>query len=168
MDILTQVGLPLISLTLMLFGLFSLIFVPILPSLVVMWVGPLLFGLLDGFDTPASLVLFGVITLLMVAGSLVDNLLMGAGARSSGASWSTITLALLAGMLGSLFLPLFGGILLSLAALFALEYYRQRSWRSALASTKNMALGCGWAVVARFALGLVMIALYLGWVFWAR
>jgi uncharacterized protein YqgC (DUF456 family) len=167
-EILTQVGLPIITLTLMLFGLFSLIFVPILPSLVVMWAGPLLFGLLDGFHTTASVVLFAIITLLMVAGSLVDNLLMGAGARRSGASWTAITIALVAGMVGSLFLPLFGGILLSLVALFALEYYRQRNWRAALDSTKSMALGCGWAVVARFALGLVMIGLYLGWLFWAR
>jgi len=31
-----------------------------------------------------------------------------------------------------------------------------------------MTLGCGWAVVARFGIGLVMISLYLGWVIWAR
>jgi len=168
LEILTQVGLPIIVLTLMLFGLFSLIFVPILPSLVIIWAGPLLFGLLSGFNTPAGIFLFGLITLLMIAGSLVDNLLMGAGARRSGASWTAITIALAAGMLGSLFLPIFGGILLSLVALFALEYYRQRSWRSALESTKNMAVGCGWAVVMRFGLGVVMIGLYLGWLFWFR
>jgi uncharacterized protein len=168
LEFLTQVGLPIVALTLMLFGLFSLVFVPILPSLVIVWLGPLLFGLVDGFHTQAGILLFAIITVLMIAGSLVDNLLMGAGARRGGAGWGAITIALVAGMVGSLFLPVVGGILLSMAALFALEYFRQRSWRSALESTKNMAIGCGWAVAARFLLGLVMICLFLGWVFWFR
>ncbi len=168
MEILTQIGLPLIVLTLMIFGLFSLVFVPILPSLVIIWAGALIFGLVDGIQSTAAWIFFAAITLLMIAGSLIDNILMGASARRTGASWTSVTIALVAGMIGSIFLPLFGGILLSLAALFAIEYIRQRNWRSAFVSTKSMALGCGWAVVARFAMGLLMIGLYLGWLFFAR
>ena len=168
MEILTQVGLPLIVLTIMIFGLFSLVFVPILPSLVIIWAGALIFGLVNGIQTTVAWILFAAITLLMIAGSLVDNVLMGASARRTGASWTSITVALVAGMIGSIFLPLFGGILLSLVALFAIEYFRQRNWRYAFESTKSMAVGCGWAVVLRFAMGLVMIGLYLGWLFFAR
>jgi uncharacterized protein YqgC (DUF456 family) len=168
LEILTQIGVPLIVLTVMIFGLFSLIFVPILPSLIIIWIGPLIFGLVDGFKTTASIILFAVISLLMIGGSLVDNVLMGASARKTGASWTSITVALIAGMIGSIFMPLFGGILLSLAALFAIEYFRQRNWRNALESTKSMALGCGWAVVVRFLIGLMMIGLYLAWLFLAR
>ena len=93
---------------------------------------------------------------------------MGASAHRTGASLANVTVALVAGMIGSFFLPLFGGILLSLVALFALEYWRQRNWRSAFTSTKSMALGCGWAVVARFMIGLVMIGLYGAWVICGR
>ena len=168
MEIITQIGLPLILLTLMIFGVFSLVLLPVLPGLVIIWIGALIFGLVDGFHTTGSLILFGVISLLMVGGSLVDNLLMGASARRTGASLVNVTVALVAGMVGSIFLPVFGGILLSLVALFALEYWRQRNWRRAFASTKSMALGCGWAVVARFMIGLLMIGLYGGWVLWAR
>jgi len=167
-EFLTQIGLPLVVITIMIFGLSSLVLMPILPGLVIIWVGPALFALLNGFSGPASIILFVAITLLMIAGNLVDNLLMGASARRTGASWVTITLAMVAGFVGSFFLPIFGGILVSLLALFAFELIRQHDLRVAFASTKGMALGCGWAVVARFSIGLVMIALYLAWLFWAR
>lgn len=168
MEILTQIGLPLIMLTLMIFGLLSLVLVPILPGLVIIWAGAVIFGLVNGIHTTAAWILLASITLLMIAGSLVDNVLMGASARRTGASWTSITIALVAGMIGSIFLPVFGGILLSLVALFAIEYFRQRDWKNAFESTKSMALGCGWAVVLRFAMGLLMIGLYLGWLFFAR
>ena len=168
MEILTQIGLPLVLLTVMIFGLFSLVFVPILPGLTIVWAAQLIFGLVNGFNSTAAIVLFVISSILMIAGSLVDNILMGASATKTGASLTNVTVALVAGMIGSFFLPLFGGILLSLAALFALEFWRRRNWRTAFESTKSMALGCGWAVVARFGIGLVMIALYLGWVIWAR
>ena len=167
MEIFLQVGVPLIRLTVMIFGLLSLVFVPILPGLVIIWVAALVFGLVSGFTTTGWW-LFGGITLLMLVGSVVDNFLMGAQAQKTGASLTSVTVALVAGMIGSFFLPLFGGIALSLVALFGLEYYRRRDWRAALTSTKGMALGCGWAVVARFAMGLVMIGLYGGWVFWGK
>lgn len=168
MEVLSQIGLPLIALTIMLFGLFSLVFLPILPGLVIIWAGALIFGLVNGFNTILGIIFFIAISLLMIAGSLVDNLLMGTSARKTGASWAAITIALTAGMIGSIFLPLFGGILLSLVALFAFEFFRQRDWRSALNSTRGMALGCGWSVAARLAIGVVMIGLYLAWVSWAR
>lgn len=163
-----QTGITLILLTLMIFGLFSLVFIPILPGLVIIWAGAFIYGLVFGFTTPAAWILFGLITALMIGGSLIDNVLMGASARRTGAGWLSITVAMVAGMIGSIFLPLFGGILLSLAALFIIEYIRQRNWKTALISTKSMALGCGWAVVARFGMGAVMIALYGGWVLWGR
>jgi uncharacterized protein YqgC (DUF456 family) len=135
MEILTQIGIPLILLTVMLFGLFSLVLLPILPGLVIIWAAALVFGWVNGFATTAGIILFGIITVLMIAGSLVDNLLMGASARKTSASLTSVTIALVAGMIGSIFLPLFGGILLSLAALFALEVYRRRNWREAFEST---------------------------------
>jgi len=167
-EILAQTGITLILLTVMIFGWFSLIFIPIVPGLTVIWAAQLVFGLIFGFHTTAAIILFVISSLLMIAGSLVDNLLMGSSAAKTGASLTNVTVALVAGAIGSIFLPLFGGILLSLAALFALEYWRRRNWRSAFESTKSMALGCGWAVVARFGIGLVMIALYVAWLIWAQ
>lgn len=74
----------------------------------------------------------------------MDNIMMGANARGSGASWLSIGVALLAAIIGSLLLPPFGGLLFGVAAIFLVEYLRIKDWRKALESTKGLALGCGW------------------------
>jgi hypothetical protein len=163
MEIFTSVGLPLITLGVMLFGLAAIVFLPVLPGLVIIWLAALVYGLVTGFST-VGIIISIIITALMIFGSLVDNILMGASASKTGASWWAITLALIAGMAGSFFWPPFGGLIASLVVLFAIEVIRLRNWRKALESTRSMALGCGWAVVARLGLGLVMISLWGIWV----
>src|SRR5512133_2941224 len=87
----------------MLFGLFSLI-IPVLPGLVIMWVPVLVYGLLTGFNWTSG-ILFAIITILMLVGNLVDNVIMGQRARAQGASWVAIAVALAAGVVGSLVFP---------------------------------------------------------------
>ena len=76
------------------------------------------------------------------------------------------TLAVVAGVLGSLIFPPFGGLVAALLGLFAVELYRLRDWRRAMSSTRSMAIGCGWAAVIRFGIGTVMILLFLAWMQW--
>ena len=85
----------------MIFGLLSLS-VPLIPGLVIIWVPILIYGLIHGF-TLGSGIIFGVITVLLIIGNLLDNILMGTGARQKGASWAAILLALLGGLIGTLF-----------------------------------------------------------------
>jgi uncharacterized protein YqgC (DUF456 family) len=153
-----------VILAIMLFGLFSLL-IPVLPGLVIIWVPTLVYGLVTGFTWASGLV-FALITLLMIAGSLVDNVIMGASARQQGASWVAIAVALGAGLLGSLVFPPFGGLIAALLGLFAVEFFRLQDLRKALESTRGMAIGCGWAALIRFGIGVVMIALWGGWVIW--
>ena len=153
----------LILLGVMIFGLACIVILPVLPGLVIIWLAALVYGLVTGFTT-VGIIISILITALMIFGSLVDNILMGASASKTGASWWAITLALIAGMAGSFFWPPFGGLIASLVVLFAIEVIRLRNWRKALESTRSMALGCGWAVVARLGLGLVMISLWGIWV----
>jgi uncharacterized protein YqgC (DUF456 family) len=157
-----NVSLQAAVLIVMLAGLASLI-IPVVPGLVIIWVAALGYGIATGFDLAGGLI-FGAMTVLMIIGSLVDNVLMGAKARQTGATWWGLTLALLAGLVGGLLLPPFGGVLAALVVLFLVEYIRLRDARSALNSTRAMAIGCGWAFVARVAIGMVMVA---AWVFWA-
>jgi uncharacterized protein YqgC (DUF456 family) len=101
----------------------------------------------------------------MIVGSLIDNVLIGASAKQKGASWWAIGAALLGAVAGSILLPPLGGLLFAMAALFLVEYFRVKNWRKALDTTGGMAMGCGWAVAARLAIGAVMIALWLLWAF---
>jgi uncharacterized protein YqgC (DUF456 family) len=72
---LTDVLLKTLTLTVMVIGLFGLA-VPIVPGLVIMWLGALGYGLFAGFGV-LGWIMFALITILMIVGSVVDNILMG-------------------------------------------------------------------------------------------
>ena len=149
------------TLVIMLLGLVLLI-IPIFPGITVIWVAALLYGFVAGFDTLGIIVLV-IITLGMIAGVSADNLLMGAGARQGGASWLTIIVALIAGIVGMLLFPPIGGFIAIPLAIFLLELLRVREWRGAWRAMKGLALGWGLSFLVRFGIGLVMIAIWLGW-----
>ena len=151
-----------ILLAVMLFGLLGLI-IPLLPGLVIIWVAALVYGIVYGFGWGSGAV-FALMTVLMLVGSVIDNFIMGANAKQQGASWVAIAISMVLGIAGSIAFPPFGGLIAALLGLFAYEFYRLKDWRKAFASTKSMAIGCGWATVIRAAMGAVMIGL---WVFWA-
>lgn len=147
---------------LMLVGLVGLI-LPIFPGLLVMWLAALGYGVLYDFGT-LGIVLFVVITILVVAGSLVDNVLMGAGALKGGASWVTMLVAMAAGVLGTLALPPVGGFIAAPLAILLLEYSRLKDWDKAWQALKGMATGWGLSFVARFVIGLIVMGLWWLWV----
>lgn len=144
-----------------LFGLFGLI-VPAFPGLTVMWVLIFAYGLIFGFDLSGA-ILFGLISVLAVAGMLSDNVLMLGKARQGGAKWRSIFLASVAGFFGSILLTPIGGVALTLLALYLSEYADRRDKRESWEVTKQMALGWGWAFVVRFSLGVVMMILWGVW-----
>jgi uncharacterized protein YqgC (DUF456 family) len=146
----------------MLVGLFGLI-IPIFSGIVVIWLAALGYGIVIGF-TPLGTAMFVGITLLMLLGTIVDNLLMGAGARQGGASWLTIGVALLAGVVGTILFPPLGGLIAAPLAVFIVEYFRHRNWRIAWHALVGLAAGWGAAFVVRFGIGVVMIVLWWLWV----
>lgn len=154
-----------ITLLIMGVGLFSLA-VPILPGLTIIWLAALGYGVVSGL-TPVGWVVFAFLTLLFIAGGLVDNILMGTKAHKEGASWLTVLLGMLAGVIGTLALPPFGGLIAAPLAVLLLEYLRQRDLQKALASLRGLAVGWGTAFVVRFFIGVVMISTWLLWV-WFR
>ena len=152
-----------IPLIFMLVGLFGLI-IPIFPGLVVIWLSALFFGLVAGFGT-LGIIMFILITLGMVVGSVVDNFLMGAGARVGGASWLTITVGIIAGVLGTFLLPFIGGIILAPLAILLMEYLKKRDWKAAWQATRGLLFGWGLSFLVRFAIGLFMVGAWLIWAF---
>lgn len=137
--------------------------VPVFPGLVVIWLLALLYGILTGFGTLGA-ILFVIMTALAILGEISDNLLMSKKARQEGARWLSIAFAFVAGIVCSIvFTPLIG-IAAALGGLFLAELLFSKDHKKALAVTKGMAIGWGWAFVARFGVGLMMIAL---WAIWA-
>jgi uncharacterized protein YqgC (DUF456 family) len=156
-----QVSLQAVALLIMLVSLVALI-VPIFPGLIVIWLVSLGYGLVTGF-TLKGWIIFGILTVLVVIGNLIDNILMGAKARKSGAAWLSIGLGIVAGIVGSLAFPPFGGIIGAPLILFLVEFIRVRQARQALNSVGALIIGWGWSFVARFIIGLLMIGLWLVW-----
>ena len=137
--------------------------VPIFPGLLIIWLSALGYGVVVGFDLTGGII-FAIMTVLAIAGSVADNILMGAGARTTGVSCSTIALVLLAGILGTLALPPFGGLIAAPLAVFALEYYHKRDWKQARQAVFGLAAGWGIGFAARFTSGVLINGLWWLWV----
>lgn len=146
---------------LMLVGLLGLI-VPLYPGLVIMWLAALGYGILSGFST-LGIVLFVIITLLMVVGSVGDNLLVGATTRKGGVPWKTIIIALVAGVAGTALLPPVGGIIAVPLVIMVMEYLRVRDWNQAWLALRGLATGWGLAYVVRLGFGFLTMILWWLW-----
>jgi len=149
------------TLVIMFVGLFGLV-VPVFPGIAVIWLAALGYGVATGFTT-LGWVLFAVITVLFVTGAVIDNVLMSAKAHKEGAAWSSLVLGILAGILGTIFFPPFGGLIAAPLVLLLLEYLRQRDFKKALATLRGLAIGWGLAFVVRFLIGAAMIGIWLVW-----
>jgi hypothetical protein len=147
-------------------GLFSLL-TYIVPGLTIIWIAALVYGIVKGF-TVSTGIIFGVITLLMLGGNIVDNLTMGASAKKTGASWLSIAVALVAGVAGTFLLPPFGGILFAAVGILVVEWIRNKNLEAGLRSTGGILKGCGLGVILRFGIGVIMIGLWVLWVVLAR
>ena len=120
-----RVAIESLSLFFIVMGLFGLL-VPVFPGLVVIWIATLAYGLISpgAFDA-LGWGMFVPITLLMLFGSVVDNLLMAKKARDKKAAWTSIGLGILAGIVFSMLLPPVGGIIAAPLTLFLAEYLRR-------------------------------------------
>jgi uncharacterized protein YqgC (DUF456 family) len=151
----------------MLVGLLGL-FVPGFPGLWIIWLSALLYGVLSGGFNWLTGFLFVIISILTLVGSFGDNVLMGAGARKGGASWLSIILGGVAGILGTILFPPFGGLVAAPLTVLLLEYLRKRNIRQAFYAVRGLAIGWGLTFFLRFGVGIVMILLWLLWAWQGR
>ena len=161
-----QFGLQTITLFVLFLGLLGLI-VPVFPGLTVMWLATLVFAILQsvgGLMTGWDWFLFVLITLLMIGGNIVDNLIIASKMRGHEIPWKNILLCYAAGIIVSLFFTPLIGLIASPVALLGLEYLRFRDWKQARESMKVFLVGWGASFAARFGIGFLMIVF---WALWA-
>ena len=163
---LLQVALETFTLFALLVGLVGLI-VPVFPGLTIMWLATLVYALaqnaahkMTGWDWFA----FVIITLLMIGGNIVDNIIIARKMRDQFIPWSSILLAFTAGIIASIFFTPLIGLVASPLGLFLAELRRLKNRDAAINSTKAYMIGWGWAFGARFIIGLAMIG---SWMLWA-
>ena len=160
-----QVLLETLTLFVLLVGLFGLI-VPVFPGLTIMWLATVVFaliqnarGLMDGWDW----FLLFLMTVLMITGNIVDNVIIAAKMRDKYVPWSSIILSFIAGIVVSIFLTPIAGLIASPLSLLLMEYIRLRDRGKAFDTTKAYLIGAGWAFLARFTIGLMMVGVWMLW-----
>ena len=161
-----QIILEVFTLFVLLVGLLGLI-VPVFPGLTVMWLGTLVYALIQnaaGNMTGWKWFLFGLITVLMIIGNIADNLIIARKMRDKYIPWSSILWAFAAGIVASLFFTPLIGLVAAPAGLFLAESSRLKNRDAAIDSTKAYMIGWGWAFGVRFFIGLLMTGF---WILWA-
>lgn len=170
------------ALFLMLVGLLGVI-LPVVPGLALIWLGALIFAIVDSFSRISPLV-FVFLTVLTIVGISAEIWMTQLGAKFGGATFKSQLVGLAGGVAGALLIPLMGGVfevLLGpvlggilgaiLAALGAVigsivgvlgaEYHRLKEWNPAFKA------GCGWllgwlaSVIFQLSVGASMIGIFL-------
>ncbi len=160
-----QIGLQTLTLFAMLVGLAGLI-VPVFPGLTVMWLAALVYaliqsasGLMSGWDW----FLFALITLLMIGGNVLDNVIIAAKMRGHEIPWKNILLCYAVGIVVSLFFTPLAGLVAAPLTLLGLEYLRFRDRKLAFESGRVFMIGWGASFAARFGVGFLMIVFWMLW-----
>jgi uncharacterized protein YqgC (DUF456 family) len=164
-ELLVQVILETLTLFALIVGLLGLI-VPVFPGLVIMWLGTLVYALLQqaaGEMSGWKWFIFGIITLLMITGSVADNLIIARKMRDKYVPWSSILFAFGASLVASIFFTPLIGLVAAPVGLFLAESRRLKDRDAAVDSTKAYMIGWGWAFGVRFLIGLVMIGFWMIW-----
>ena len=154
-----------LTLLVLVIGLVGLI-MPVFPGLVVMWLATLVYALLQataGRMTGWDWFLFALITILMVVGSIVDNIIIARKMRDHFVPWSSIFFAFGASLVASIFFTPLIGLAAAPVGLFLAEMRRLKNRDEAITSTKAYMIGWGWAFGARVLVGLVMIGFWMLW-----
>ena len=161
-----QVIVQTFTLFFMLVGLFGLI-VPVFPGLTVMWLAALVYALVQsasGLMGWVDWLSFALITLFMIGGNIVDNIIIASKMRGHEIPWKTIILCYIVGIVVSLFFTPLAGLVASPLALLGLEYLRFRDQKLAFESAKVFMIGWGASFAARFGVGILMV---IFWALWA-
>ena len=156
-----RVGVETLTLFTLIIGTAGLI-VPVFPGLVINWVAILIYGVLSGFGIKGWII-FVLVTILMMVGNVIDNILMGKKARESGASWLSIGTGYAASLVVSLTFSPIAGLAAAPVGVFLVEFIRRRKWREALSVSWSLMVGWGWSIGIRIAIGLAMIGLWMIW-----
>ena len=156
-----RVGVETLTLTALIIGTAGLI-IPVFPGLVVNWIAILFYGLVSGFGIKGWII-FSLVTILMIVGNVIDNVMMGKKAHESGASWLSISFAYAISLVVSVLLTPIAGLAAAPISVFLVEFIRRKKWREALKVAWSLMLGWGWSIGIRILIGVVMILLWMIW-----
>ena len=156
-----RVGVETLTLFALIVGTAGLV-VPVFPGLVINWLAILIYGVVSGFGVKGWIV-FTLVTILMIIGNVIDNIMMGKKARESGASWIAIGTGYIVSLVISILLSPIAGLVAAPIGVFLVEFIKRRKWRDALNVAWSLMVGWGWSIGIRITIGVIMIGLWMIW-----
>jgi uncharacterized protein YqgC (DUF456 family) len=156
-EIVNTAVLVLVSL-IMLVGLIGTV-LPMLPGTIVIFVGALVYALVEGFHTIGwpILVIMGVMT---IVATTADIWATSMGAKIGGASGWSVMVGLLAGLAGFIIANLLGAILGAVLGVLLTEIIRVGDWKQALKAGSGWMIGWALSTVFQLGMGLAMVAVF--------
>ena len=139
-------------------GLIGII-VPVLPGLVLVLGGVLVWALLE--NSPLAWTIFAVSAVITVAGYVLQYTLPGRRMRERGVSSSTLLLAMAFGVVGFFVVPVVGAILGFVLGIYLVELSRSRDRSQAWTRTKHALVAVLHSMGIELAAGLAITALYV-------
>jgi hypothetical protein len=139
-------------------GLLGIV-VPVLPGLVLVLAGVLVWALMEG--SALGWGIFAVSLVVTVAGYVLQYTLPGRRMRERGVSSSTLFLAVGLGIVGFFVIPVVGAIVGFVLGIFLVELGRSRDRAQAWTRTKHALVAVLHSMGIELAAGLVVTALYV-------
>ena len=136
------------------------IVVPVLPGLLLVLAGVLLWALMEGGST--AWVIVGLSLLVAVVGYVLQYTLPGRRMRDRGVSGSTLALAVLVGIVGFFVVPVVGAVLGFVLGIFVVELSRTHDRAQAWQRTRHALVAVLHSIGIELVAGLLIAALYVG------
>ncbi len=143
---------------LILVGLIGII-VPVLPGLILVLGGVLVWALVEG--SPLAWTIFAVSVVITIAGYVLQYTLPGRRMRERGVSSSTLFLAMVFGVVGFFVIPVVGAIIGFVLGIFVVELGRSRDRSQAWTRTKHALVAVLHSMGIELAAALAITALYV-------
>jgi uncharacterized protein YqgC (DUF456 family) len=148
-----------IALVIMLVGVLGIV-VPVLPGTILIFIGALFYGFVEGFQAVGwpTLLALGLLTVLATTAELWASTI---GAKMGGASGWSVLAGMAGGLLGLVFLNLPGAIAGAVLGVLLSEMLRVGDWKKALKAGGGWALGWLISTVLQLGVGLVMVVIFI-------
>jgi uncharacterized protein YqgC (DUF456 family) len=134
------------------------IILPVIPSLPIVWIGILFYGICTNFvDVGLGVVI--ITGVMMIIGTVIDFISGVFGARAYGASWMGVLGAMLGGIVG-LFMGVFGFIVGTFFGACIGEYIKYKKTRSAIAAGYGTMIGIMIGSITKIFISFFMIIIF--------
>ena len=133
------------------------VLLPVLPGLLLIWGAGLWWTIADG-GGPARWIVLGVLTVLLLVGTVAKYVLPARSAAARGAPATTLVAGALGAIVGFFVIPVVGLLVGGVAGIYLAELVRLQDGRRAWTSTRAALVAIGVGVLIELTAGALMIA----------